>query len=113
MGCRVTEGSDPLSRVPITQLSVKICLVPTGGDVFKFHVCLLCVSLVPQRYGDRCRRLSDWRFPKPLFQLVEVKGPSDRLSHKQMTWLHELQKLGADVEVCHVAAVGAKSKSVA
>lgn len=43
-------------------------------------------------------------------QLVEVKGPGDRLSHKQMTWLHELRKLGADVEVCHVAAVGAKSR---
>lgn len=49
-------------------------------------------------------------FWKLLFQLVEVKGPNDRLSHKQMIWLHELQKLGAAVEVCHVAAVGAKSK---
>ncbi|XP_006742385.2 fanconi-associated nuclease 1-like isoform X1 [Leptonychotes weddellii] len=45
-------------------------------------------------------------------KLVEVKGPSDRLSHKQMLWLDELQKLGADVEVCHVVAVGAKSKSL-
>ncbi|XP_023565564.1 fanconi-associated nuclease 1 isoform X2 [Octodon degus] len=41
-------------------------------------------------------------------KLVEVKGPSDRLSPKQMIWLDELQKLGADVEVCHVAAVGAR-----
>ncbi|XP_024899289.1 fanconi-associated nuclease 1 [Pteropus alecto] len=54
-----------------------------------------------------------WSSRDRRFKLVEVKGPSDRLSHKQMTWLHELQKLGADVEVCHVAAVGAKSKSVA
>ncbi|XP_029806858.1 fanconi-associated nuclease 1 isoform X2 [Suricata suricatta] len=45
-------------------------------------------------------------------QLVEVKGPNDRLSHKQMVWLHELQKLGAEVEVCHVVAVGAKSKGL-
>ncbi|XP_035932740.2 fanconi-associated nuclease 1 isoform X1 [Halichoerus grypus] len=45
-------------------------------------------------------------------KLVEVKGPNDRLSHKQMLWLDELQKLGADVEVCHVVAVGAKSKSL-
>lgn len=44
------------------------------------------------------------------FQLVEVKGPNDRLSYKQMIWLGELKKLGAAVEVCHVAAVGAKSK---
>ncbi|GAB1292179.1 Fanconi-associated nuclease 1 [Apodemus speciosus] len=45
-------------------------------------------------------------------RLVEVKGPSDRLSCKQMIWLDELQKLGADVEVCHVVAVGAKSKGL-
>ncbi|XP_064232402.1 fanconi-associated nuclease 1 isoform X2 [Aotus nancymaae] len=45
-------------------------------------------------------------------KLVEVKGPSDRLSHKQMIWLDELQKLGAEVEVCHVVAVGAKSQSL-
>lgn len=43
-------------------------------------------------------------------QLVEVKGPNDRLSYKQMIWLAELQNLGASVEVCHVVAVGAKSK---
>ncbi|XP_059533921.1 fanconi-associated nuclease 1 isoform X7 [Myotis daubentonii] len=45
-------------------------------------------------------------------QLVEVKGPNDRLSHKQMVWLDELQRLGADVEVCHVTAVGAKSRGL-
>ncbi|KAM6245737.1 fanconi-associated nuclease 1 isoform 3-T3 [Spheniscus humboldti] len=43
-------------------------------------------------------------------QLVEVKGPNDRLSHKQIIWLSELKKLGATVEVCHVQAVGGKSK---
>jgi Fanconi-associated nuclease 1 len=46
------------------------------------------------------------------FQLVEVKGPSDRLSQKQQIWLDELQKLGADVEVCHVTAIGAKGFAV-
>uniref|UniRef100_A0A671FQG5 Fanconi-associated nuclease n=1 Tax=Rhinolophus ferrumequinum TaxID=59479 RepID=A0A671FQG5_RHIFE len=51
-----------------------------------------------------------WNSVNHRFKLVEVKGPNDRLSHKQMIWLHELQKLGAAVEVCHVAAVGAKSK---
>lgn len=54
----------------------------------------------------------DGRPPNPPFQLVEVKGPSDRLSHKQMTWLHELRQLGADVEVCHVAAAGARGKGL-
>lgn len=47
-----------------------------------------------------------------LLQLVEVKGPNDRLSHKQMVWLDELRRLGADVEVCHVVAVGAKSRGL-
>uniref|UniRef100_A0A8D0EXE8 Fanconi-associated nuclease n=1 Tax=Strix occidentalis caurina TaxID=311401 RepID=A0A8D0EXE8_STROC len=44
------------------------------------------------------------------FKLVEVKGPNDRLSPKQIIWLSELKKLGAAVEVCHVQAVGGKSK---
>ncbi|NXG57705.1 FAN1 nuclease, partial [Hemiprocne comata] len=44
------------------------------------------------------------------FKLVEVKGPNDRLSHKQMIWLSELKQLGATVEVCHVQAVGGKSQ---
>ncbi|NXJ30039.1 FAN1 nuclease, partial [Dicrurus megarhynchus] len=44
------------------------------------------------------------------FKLVEVKGPNDRLSPKQMLWLSELHKLGAAVEVCHVQDVGGKSK---
>ncbi|NXA49938.1 FAN1 nuclease, partial [Nothocercus julius] len=51
-----------------------------------------------------------WSTHSNHFKLVEVKGPNDRLSCKQIIWLSELQKLGATVEVCHVQAVGAKSK---
>lgn len=51
-----------------------------------------------------------WRTHTEHFKLVEVKGPNDRLSHKQMMWLSELKKLGATVEVCHVQATGGKSK---
>nr|XP_060611764.1 fanconi-associated nuclease 1 isoform X1 [Anolis sagrei ordinatus] len=50
-----------------------------------------------------------WRTEDGQFKVVEVKGPNDRLSHKQMLWLAELQELGAVVEVCHVVAEGAKS----
>lgn len=50
-----------------------------------------------------------WSSQNNSCKLVEVKGPSDRLSFKQMIWLDELSKLGADVEVCHVTAVGARS----
>nr|XP_009679785.1 PREDICTED: fanconi-associated nuclease 1 isoform X1 [Struthio camelus australis] len=51
-----------------------------------------------------------WSTHSNHFKLVEVKGPNDRLSYKQIIWLSELKKLGAAVEVCHVQAVGAKSK---
>ncbi|NXU34408.1 FAN1 nuclease, partial [Drymodes brunneopygia] len=51
-----------------------------------------------------------WRSNSQHFKLVEVKGPNDRLSPKQMLWLSELHQLGAAVEVCHVQDVGGKSK---
>uniref|UniRef100_A0A8D2M1M2 Fanconi-associated nuclease n=1 Tax=Zonotrichia albicollis TaxID=44394 RepID=A0A8D2M1M2_ZONAL len=51
-----------------------------------------------------------WRSHSQRFKLVEVKGPNDRLSPKQVLWLSELHKLGAAVEVCHVQDVGGKSK---
>nr|XP_061813302.1 fanconi-associated nuclease 1-like [Nerophis lumbriciformis] len=53
-----------------------------------------------------------WNTSSNTYKLVEVKGPNDRLSQKQQIWLDELQKLGADVEVCHVVATGAKGSRV-
>ncbi|XP_061532096.1 fanconi-associated nuclease 1 [Phycodurus eques] len=53
-----------------------------------------------------------WNTFNYTYKLVEVKGPNDRLSQKQQIWLDELQKLGADVEVCHVVATGAKGSCV-
>ncbi|XP_073706826.1 fanconi-associated nuclease 1 [Garra rufa] len=49
-----------------------------------------------------------WSTSNKKYKLVEVKGPNDRLSQKQQIWLDELHKLGADVEVCHVTATGAR-----
>lgn len=40
--------------------------------------------------------------------IVEVKGPNDRLSTKQILWLDYLLTNGATAEVCHVEAIGAK-----
>jgi len=37
-------------------------------------------------------------------QLVEVKGPGDKLSPKQQVWLTRLQGWGCPVELCHVKA---------
>ncbi|MEQ2250480.1 hypothetical protein ILYODFUR_001334 [Ilyodon furcidens] len=49
-----------------------------------------------------------WNTSNNTYKLVEVKGPNDRLSQKQQIWLDELQRLGAEVEVCHVTATGAR-----
>ena len=40
--------------------------------------------------------------PFSIFQISEVKGPGDRLSHKQILWLDYLLGLGVDAEVCYV-----------
>lgn len=40
-----------------------------------------------------------------ILQISEVKGPGDKLSHKQIMWLDFLLKLGVDAEVCHVKGV--------
>ncbi|XP_056621483.1 fanconi-associated nuclease 1 isoform X1 [Triplophysa dalaica] len=53
-----------------------------------------------------------WNTSNRKYKLVEVKGPNDRLSQKQQIWLDELCKLGADVEVCHVTATGARGARV-
>ncbi|XP_020824255.1 fanconi-associated nuclease 1 [Phascolarctos cinereus] len=84
-------------------------LVSCFGGPFLSGVCrLLATDLRHHRGG--LPDLVVWNTPNNHFKLVEVKGPNDRLSHKQMIWLDELQQLGAQVEVCHVVAVGAKSK---
>lgn len=33
---------------------------------------------------------------------VEVKGPNDKLSERQTSWLLKLIEFGANVEICHV-----------
>ncbi|KAK3608371.1 hypothetical protein CHS0354_030833 [Potamilus streckersoni] len=52
--------------------------------------------------------LTCWNIKSKAVKIAEVKGPGDRLSHKQILWLDYLLKLGVDAEVCHVKAVGAK-----
>uniref|UniRef100_A0AAY4B764 Fanconi-associated nuclease n=1 Tax=Denticeps clupeoides TaxID=299321 RepID=A0AAY4B764_9TELE len=51
-----------------------------------------------------------WNTSNNTCKLVEVKGPNDRLSQKQQIWLDELRKMGADVEVCHVTAIGSRGQ---
>jgi hypothetical protein len=48
---------------------------------------------------------------------VEVKSPNDRLSDKQLIWLHALhmalQTIGAVAKVCHVVHAGGDANVVA
>uniref|UniRef100_UPI00358E825A fanconi-associated nuclease 1 n=1 Tax=Myxine glutinosa TaxID=7769 RepID=UPI00358E825A len=50
-----------------------------------------------------------WNSKSRKCKLIEVKGPGDRLSPKQLLWLDHLLKIGADAAVCHVEVVGARS----
>ena len=49
-----------------------------------------------------------WNPDTQAVKVVEVKGPNDRLSTKQILWIDYLVNLGVDAEVCHVEAVGTK-----
>lgn len=49
-----------------------------------------------------------WNPNKSAVKFVEVKGPGDQLSSKQILWLDYLLSLGADAEVCYVEAVSSK-----
>ncbi|KAF6777072.1 hypothetical protein AHF37_03833 [Paragonimus kellicotti] len=42
-------------------------------------------------------------------KIIEVKGPGDQLSTKQIMWLDVLVRSGADVEICHISAVPHRS----
>eukprot|EP00111_Clytia_hemisphaerica_P020957 TCONS_00061786-protein len=54
-----------------------------------------------------------WNLQTKSCKIIEVKGPGDKLSSKQIVWLDILQFLGADVSVCHVTGIGSKRKFVA
>ncbi|KAM4675607.1 fanconi-associated nuclease 1 [Discoglossus pictus] len=87
-------------------------LVSCFGGPFLSGVCKIMSKGIRHCKGG-LPDLVVWNSQKKQYKLVEVKGPNDRLSHKQMVWLHELKKIGADVEVCHVVSIGSKSNRVA
>ncbi|CAG5119384.1 unnamed protein product [Candidula unifasciata] len=86
--------------------SIKELLSCIGGEV---------LSGLIGRYA-RCPRhtrsgfpdLTLWNVDTGALKICEVKGPGDRLSHKQILWIDYLLSLGVDAEVCHVKAVAAK-----
>jgi Fanconi-associated nuclease 1 len=52
--------------------------------------------------------LTVWHPGSGEVRLVEVKGPGDRLSTKQILWIRFLNSVGVRAEVCHVLPTGSK-----
>ena len=52
--------------------------------------------------------LTVWDPASGRVRMVEVKGPGDRLSTKQILWVRFLNSVGLPTEVCHVVATGSK-----
>jgi len=46
--------------------------------------------------------LTMWNADTKDYKIVEVKGPNDKLSTKQILWLDFFMRRGAQVEVCYV-----------
>ncbi|XP_065059702.1 fanconi-associated nuclease 1-like [Rhopilema esculentum] len=64
-------------------------------------------------YRNRCSGMPDllvWNPETLKCKAVEVKGPGDRLSNKQIIWLNVLTSLGMDAGVCYVKGVGGKRR---
>ena len=55
--------------------------------------------------------LTVWDPASKRVAFVEVKGPGDRLSNKQVLWLEVLAGLGLQALVCHVEATNGKKIS--
>lgn len=53
-----------------------------------------------------------WSTEKRTCKIIEVKGPGDKLSTKQIVWLDILTYLGADAFACYVTGIGGKRKFV-
>ncbi|XP_041034434.1 fanconi-associated nuclease 1 isoform X3 [Carcharodon carcharias] len=83
-------------------------LVSCLGGLFLSGICSILAKNLRHCRGG-LPDLVVWNSHSLQYKLSEVKGPTDQLSHKQMVWLDQLRRLGADVEVCHVSAVGARS----
>ncbi|KAK4328339.1 hypothetical protein Pmani_001251 [Petrolisthes manimaculis] len=115
------ECGDELTRV-WTDHAGEVSLV--AWDLFRNleHLKGLVFSLGLTLIAAVCERLArDHRFTRSGFpdlivwnpiskkyRIVEVKGPNDRLSTKQILWLNYLLAHSAVAEVCHVEAIGAK-----
>ena len=53
--------------------------------------------------------LTLWNPEDGTVKCVEVKGPGDKLSTKQILWIRFLNSVGISSEVCHVSSLGSKA----
>uniref|UniRef100_A0A8C5M5R4 Fanconi-associated nuclease n=1 Tax=Leptobrachium leishanense TaxID=445787 RepID=A0A8C5M5R4_9ANUR len=81
-----------------TSLQQVQSLVSCFGGSFLSGVCRIMSKDIRHCRGG-LPDLVVWNTQSKEYKVVEVKGPNDRLSHKQMVWLHELKKMGAAVEI--------------
>lgn len=77
-----------------------------GGD----QLCEIS-QIISEDYRARGGGLPDlflWHDEKKCCKFVEVKGPGDKLSESQKTWIDLMVRSGISVEVCHVLEEGSK-----
>jgi len=75
----------------------------------------LCLSAICRRLAENYRHMRSgmpdlclWNREDKKWMLVEVKGPNDKLSTKQMLWLDYFVQMEIPCEVCHVSAISSK-----
>ncbi|CAL1527691.1 unnamed protein product, partial [Lymnaea stagnalis] len=79
--------------------SVKEIIACMGGNVLSGL--LARHARCPRHTRSGFPDLTLWNPHTGALKICEVKGPGDRLSHKQILWIDYLIKLGVDAEVCH------------
>ena len=52
--------------------------------------------------------LTLWNPQSKITSMIEVKGPGDKLSTKQILWIQFLNNVGIPTQVCHVVSQGSK-----
>ncbi|XP_057306805.1 fanconi-associated nuclease 1-like isoform X2 [Hydractinia symbiolongicarpus] len=82
-----------------------VCL---GATVLGGICELFCKDLRRRRGGFP--DLIVWNVETKQCRIIEVKGPGDKLSTKQIVWLDVLRFFGADAVVCNVRGTGGKRK---
>lgn len=74
-----------------------------GNKYFFFYLGLWCRNKIPVcnllKLINELSKYPIWLYTA---QICEVKGPNDRLSHKQILWIDYLVSIGVDAEACYV-----------